>query len=317
MSLLVTKKHKVYRPAFTLVEVLSALAILAIVTSLLFAGIQSMRESARRTQCLNRLRQLGVASLNYESSNSVYPNGDWIGQIAPFMELSQVLDEAHRGQLPSEIKSLLCPSDQIVNPSVEVDVFTNYFGNAGTWFRDGQEDGIIADAKFETDGGVLHLSPSHVIDGTANTTIYAEGLRGGLGRLRTVWSAPGKPYSEDEFGVFIKLVRSLPSDPAFEGFLGHHYKGKFLSLEREPRIGVRLGGLTLPKFNHAAGPQQPTVINGSSLARSVCPATSNHSGVVNLVFCDGHTQSVWTGIDLKAWNSLGSRDSNELDSDFF
>jgi prepilin-type N-terminal cleavage/methylation domain-containing protein len=60
---------------FTLVELLVVIAIIGILVSLLLPAVQAARESARRTQCANNLRQLGVAALNYESANKHMPPG--------------------------------------------------------------------------------------------------------------------------------------------------------------------------------------------------------------------------------------------------
>ncbi len=74
--LLSTKSRRAKR-GFTLIELLVVIAIIGILVALLLPAIQSAREAARRTQCLNNLKQMGLAILNYESTKKCYPRGRW------------------------------------------------------------------------------------------------------------------------------------------------------------------------------------------------------------------------------------------------
>ena len=133
---------------FTLIELLVVVAVISVLISLLLPAIQSSREAARRTQCVNNLYQLGTAIGNYASSNRVFPPGvvnekgpisnapvgyhfGWAARILPFIERGttynqfnfhfSVYDPRNETAQQISIQSFMCPS----NPSSGA---TNYAG---------------------------------------------------------------------------------------------------------------------------------------------------------------------------------------------
>ena len=95
---------------FTLVELLVVIAIIAILIALLLPAVQAARGAARRTQCLNNMKQIGIAMHNYHDSNMVFPPGtvkrfasdnyhwwtsqlSWLARILPHVEQVQMSDE--------------------------------------------------------------------------------------------------------------------------------------------------------------------------------------------------------------------------------
>lgn len=87
------------RRAFTLVELLVVIAIIGILIALLLPAVQAAREAARRSQCTNNLKQIGMGMLNYESSISRFPMGTqntvgcaWSGYLLPYIEQEALAD---------------------------------------------------------------------------------------------------------------------------------------------------------------------------------------------------------------------------------
>ncbi len=71
------------RRGFTLIELLVVIAIIAVLIALLLPAVQAAREAARRAQCVNNLKQIGLALANYESSNGCYPFGSALESTGP------------------------------------------------------------------------------------------------------------------------------------------------------------------------------------------------------------------------------------------
>src|SRR5688500_7163189 len=85
------------RVGFTLVELLVVIAIIGVLVSLLLPAVQAAREAARRSQCTNNLKQLGLGMQNFHDTKKELPSGSvsayygtWLPQILPFIEQQQL-----------------------------------------------------------------------------------------------------------------------------------------------------------------------------------------------------------------------------------
>src|SRR5215469_6936953 len=85
------------RQGFTLIELLVVIAIIAVLIALLLPAVQAAREAARRAQCVNNLKQVGIAMHNYHSSSGSLPpggmaivDGTWQLFILPYLELNMM-----------------------------------------------------------------------------------------------------------------------------------------------------------------------------------------------------------------------------------
>ena len=117
--------HIHVRPAFTLVELLVVIAIIGILVSLLLPAVNAAREAARRAQCLNKMRQLALACLNYESNHQSLPTGSRIEDIEKdFSNCSSSPDRP--GQAPWTVLILPYMEDTALHDGFEIEeLFTS------------------------------------------------------------------------------------------------------------------------------------------------------------------------------------------------
>jgi prepilin-type N-terminal cleavage/methylation domain-containing protein/prepilin-type processing-associated H-X9-DG protein len=202
------------RAAFTLVELLVVIAIIGVLVALLLPAVQAARESARRTQCQNNLRQFGLACHNFESVNKFLPPSkvvatdgsnpsarmtrqklgiapdkkhSWVVLFMPYMELANVRDKysfqvdwndsTNRTIIGTSVPTFICPSTP-TTPPTSVGAVTDYgalTGLLGTLYSSKQ---VIDKESHDNPRGAMSndtlIGFQSITDGLSNTFLLVE-----------------------------------------------------------------------------------------------------------------------------------------------
>ncbi len=326
---------------FTVIELLVVIAIIAILIALLLPAVQSAREAARRSQCKNNLKQIGIALHNYVDSNRLLPpsgtipagttfagnNGSWSihGRLLPYLEGGNAYKQVSltvawdapinrsTGVPLLKIQTYSCPSE--VNDLARVDTAslpytqpTNYGFNMGSWLiwdpATGQGDDGIA---FMNSG----VSLSAVRDGLS-CTLAASEVKAFTSYFRnTIDPGPTPPASPAALTAFASGAQ-FKLGPNTNDNTGHtewcdgrvHHEG----------MTTVFCPNTFVSYTHTDGRtydiDYTSRQEGSHLTRRTYAAVTSrsyHPGIVQSVLLDGSARSVNEKIDLSVWRALGTR----------
>ncbi|QDT55771.1 putative major pilin subunit [Caulifigura coniformis] len=332
------------RRAFTLIELLVVIAIIAILIALLLPAVQQAREAARRTQCRNNLKQIGLALHNYMSTyNEVLPNagGPGVGylndhsplaRLLPFLDQanlqnlidwniqmghpgSGILPEALRPIAATSIPTYLCPS-MAGNPVTDITQQSVTYKTAGASY--GMVHGNGLDSAFHAGsnpGNGLCWANAKILirditDGTSNTIAFVEAVVG-----------PGSNATPP--------AASEKADPRLWRANGSASNAATGQNQGYDAIASAIGGWTGGKNTMwlrgsvPNGPVMAPILTpnskipdfGSGSAKAVA-SRSFHSGGVSVLLCDGSVRFVSDNIDRNTWHALLSRSGGEVVGEF-
>ncbi len=320
----------VRRSGFTLVELLVVIAIIGILVGLLLPAVQAAREAARRMQCSNNMKQLGLALHNYASTYKRFParkgGTNWNGSsnnsgnryrlsghiaLLPYLEQAPLynLIQAGGGGIapggpaawtgwkvwnvsPSLLK---CPSDP---GALTTNRDLCYGFSVGDSIYRARDDGEQIRGLF---GNRVYRRFASIVDGTSNTIAMSEFLcsrpssAGGAGGAKA--TANSTPHRR----VYVKNVGGLRTSPAncyqvsngrfvVPGKLYHGRRGINWTDGQPSYIGI---STVLP-------PNAPACSEGGNYGDQqhiMLPPASEHTGGVNVALCDGSVRFISNTID--------------------
>jgi prepilin-type N-terminal cleavage/methylation domain-containing protein len=301
---------KITRSAFTLVELLVVIAIIGILVALLLPAIQAAREAARRSQCVNHLKQIGLATHNYSDSRQGLPlsrdfchHGSWASQLWPYLEESSLKDLWHprnafwfqpKQAREAQVPVYLCPSrrapPQLSKPGQEprgsapadvVGSLADYAGCAG----DGTEYSSRWD-YYDT-GGSKPPFGAHGVIMCYHDIFYKCGKGTPAENVQYLGHEPWMTFAKIEDGASKTLMFGEKHVPE-RGF-GYYSQGETYS------DNSVLNGDNFPTVARLAGP-------GFGLARSKEEKVDiqfggPHPGICQFVMADGSVQPINVSID--------------------
>lgn len=333
---------------FTLVELLVVIAIIGILVALLLPAVQAAREAGRRTQCVNHLKQLCLASHNYHDTFKSLPFGKgpsypgaagyarWSAQalLLPFMEQRPLWDSIDF-RLPPEtpgmggvinfmpsyapgsanaipcrtrLPSLICPSDGVPTAPIGDFGHNNYAANQGGWLCD----------RSDTQGGPGDISPLEVQTGVMYylSAVRFADVRDGTSNTAAFSEKLRGSGSPDKKRDLFVMTNQTSLDATYATCMATN---PLTATPLTSKWGWSwvMGENCCTLYNHVATPNTiscagipfPGTMTNMSMQVS---ANSSHPGGVNVAMVDGSVRFAVATIDLQVWRGIGTRSNGEI-----
>jgi prepilin-type N-terminal cleavage/methylation domain-containing protein/prepilin-type processing-associated H-X9-DG protein len=337
------------RTGFTLIELLVVIAIIAVLIALLLPAVQSAREAARRAQCTNNLKQIGLAIHNYESTFKLYPSGKGLtytgivpgaAGYARWSAHSQLLMFIEQGNLYNSINFNLPPETPGMAGAVPFmppyqdpnrENMTASATQVATFLCPSDQPPIASwpggnnyMANQQTwacdlsDNFPSTIAPGEVCRGVFyyNSSVRVASVTDGLSNTAYFSEkirGTGQPNPQTDILVFPNQTSLSATLLACQG----------LSVLTAPPLTSRMGmswvmgEMCCTLYNHVAPPNANTCAapnfpgNMANMAMQV-PPSSRHPGGVNVLMGDGGVHFVKNSVSVPTWQALGTRNNGEV-----
>jgi prepilin-type N-terminal cleavage/methylation domain-containing protein/prepilin-type processing-associated H-X9-DG protein len=312
------------RSGFTLIELLVVIAIIAVLIALLLPAVQAARAAARRIQCVNNLKQLGIAMQNHHDVNGTFPWGSksspaqtWTFLIMPFVEQT-VMYNALNQQKPatdftnstvvqSKLSLFNCPSDPLAG---------------ATWISTKP-----ASIPNRSKGNyVVNWGNSDYEQNMASTDTFAPANLGSVVSIRGPFRVNNTTTAIAPFGIRDIIDGTSNTMMVGELKIAADFNGKSDSRGDVWSEGTKCGYMfTAATTPNSSIPDQldgtsgcpnatanPPCFAASGAQREFNAARSFHTGGVNTLFCDGSVKFVKDTVNIVTWRALSTKDGGEV-----
>ena len=293
------------RRGFALIELVTGIGVVLVLVALQLPGIQQARESARLQQCVNNMRQMGLALHNYHSVNDTFPMSAVAGpghgnghsgfmQIMPYMEQVAVYNAynfwlenwhvANNTATSVKIATYICPSNPATDPTPATEIRTHddkpYPGRSE--FGPGHYGMNWGGVRAASGAEVAKAYPRANYNGPTH-----------LGVLLTVVESDGKGGKTKNIGM-----RDILDGSSFT----------LAVAEKLDSFGWAVGGWGGSEFDVNTS----LLYEGDDAKLKRVFTGSLHSGGLNVTFADGSVKFLKSTLDQKTWYSLTTRNQGEI-----